>query len=177
MADSRGFANHRENDSRWQTGVFAMGQAIAVRTVDSCVQEHQRKIAQIVASPPSRPAPAGRYPNRPARNNAWTEARRRPLQWPIDRPAPGFSDAVSPHIDHLTVGLYPLSRNCCPPHAQKLCHHLRRNLVGDQRHLGNATRSGIRERVKDAVTVVVEGDRAQLWLRARGGQSCRDNIG
>jgi hypothetical protein len=97
--------------------VFAMGQAIAVRTVDSCVQEHQRKIAQIVASPPSRPAPAGRYPNRPARNNAWTEARRRPLQWPIDRPAPGFSDAVSPHIDHLTVGLYPLSRNCCPPHA------------------------------------------------------------
>jgi hypothetical protein len=73
--------------------------------------------------------------------------------------------------------LYPLSRNCCPPHAQKLCHHLRRNLVGDQRHLGNATRSGIRERLKDAVTVVVEGDRAQLWLRARGGQSCRDNIG
>src|SRR5262245_28198623 len=32
MADSRAFANHRENDSRWQTGVFAMGQAIAVRT-------------------------------------------------------------------------------------------------------------------------------------------------
>src|SRR5437879_7552070 len=83
MADSRGFANHRENDSRWQTGVFAMGQVIAVRTVDSCEQEHQRKIAQIVASPPSRPAPAGRHPNRPARNNAWTEARRRPLQWPI----------------------------------------------------------------------------------------------
>src|SRR5260370_41402565 len=32
MADSRGFANQRENDSRWQTGAFAMGQAIAVRT-------------------------------------------------------------------------------------------------------------------------------------------------
>src|SRR5712671_4189826 len=32
MAESRGFANQRENDSRWQTGAFAMGQAIAVRT-------------------------------------------------------------------------------------------------------------------------------------------------
>ena len=32
MADSRGFANQGENDSRWQTGAFAMGQAIAVRT-------------------------------------------------------------------------------------------------------------------------------------------------
>src|SRR5258707_4059043 len=32
MADSRGFANQRENDSTWQTGAFAMGQAIAVRT-------------------------------------------------------------------------------------------------------------------------------------------------
>src|SRR6266404_1554376 len=32
MADSRGFANQRENDSRWQTGAFAMGQAIAVQT-------------------------------------------------------------------------------------------------------------------------------------------------
>src|SRR6202007_2673310 len=32
MADSRGFANQRENDSRWQTGAFAMGQPIAVRT-------------------------------------------------------------------------------------------------------------------------------------------------
>jgi len=32
MADSLGFANQRKNDSRWQTGAFAMGQPIAVRT-------------------------------------------------------------------------------------------------------------------------------------------------
>jgi hypothetical protein len=75
--------------------------------------------------------------------------------------SPGFGDAVSPHINHLTVGLYRLSRNCYPSHTQKLCHHLRRNLVGDQRRLGHAKRSGIREKLKDAATVVVERDRAQ----------------
>ena len=38
-----------------------------------------------------------------------------------------------------------------PAHAQKkLCHHLRRNLVGDQRRLTDATWPGIREKLKDA---------------------------
>src|SRR5260370_12118419 len=32
MADSVGSDNQEENDSRWQRGAFAMGQAIAVRT-------------------------------------------------------------------------------------------------------------------------------------------------
>jgi hypothetical protein len=87
---------------------------------------------------------------------------KRLLQWRIDRPAAGFGDPVSPHIDHLTAGSYCLGRNCCPPHAQKLCHHLRRNLVGDQRRLGNATWSGGRQKLKNAATVVVERNRAQL---------------
>ena len=106
-----------------------------------------------------------------------TSTPKRPLQWRIDCPAPGFGDPVSPHIDHLTAGSYRLGRNCCPPHAQKLCYHLRRNLIGDQRRLGDATRFGVRQKLKNAATVVVERDRAQLWLRARGGQSCLDSIG
>src|SRR5215475_9909686 len=76
--------------------------------------------------------------------------------------SPGFGDPVSPHIDHLTAGTYHLGRNCCPPHAQKLCHHLRRNLVGDQSRLGDATWSGARQKFKNAATVVVERNRAQL---------------
>jgi hypothetical protein len=76
---------------------------------------------------------------------------------------------VSPHIDRLTVSLYALGRNCYPSHAQKLCHHLRRNLVGDQRHLGDAKRSSIGKKLKDAATVVVEGDHTQLWLQEGGG--------
>jgi len=91
--------------------------------------------------------------------------------------SPGFGDAVSPHIDYLAAGSYSLCRNCCPADAQKFCHHLRRNLIGDQRRLGDAIWSGVREKLKDAATVVVERDGAQLWLRARGGQSCLDSIG
>lgn len=115
---------------------------------------------------------------RATRNNAWLGSRQEGrLQRPIDRPAPGFGDTVSSHIDHLTVGLYPLSRNCYPAHAQELRHHLRGNLVGNERRLGDAKRSGIREKLKDASTVVVERDRVQLWLRGRGGQSRLDSIG
>jgi hypothetical protein len=87
------------------------------------------------------------------------------LQWHIDRPAPGVGDAVSPHFDHLTAGLYRLGRNCSPPHAQKLGHHLRRIFVGNQRRLGDATRSSARQKLKDAATVVIERDRVQSPLR------------
>src|SRR5215470_6387460 len=90
---------------------------------------------------------------------------KRPLQWRIDCPAPGFSDPVSPLIDQLAGGSYPLSRNCCPPDAQKLRHHLRRSLIGDQRRLGDAIWSGVRQKLKDAASVVVQRDRAQLLLR------------
>jgi len=89
----------------------------------------------------------------------------RPLQRHIDCPAPGIGDPVSPHIDHLAARSYRLGRNCCPPDAQKLCHHLRRNLVGDQRRLGDAMWSGVRQKLKDTPPVVVKRDRAQLPLR------------
>jgi hypothetical protein len=86
---------------------------------------------------------------------------KRPLQWHIDCPAPGFGDPVTPHIDRLAVGSYRLGRNCCPPDAQKLRHHLRRNVVGDQRRFSNAIWSGVRQKLKDAPSVVVQKDRAQ----------------
>ena len=83
----------------------------------------------------------------------------------FDRQASGFGDPVSPHIDRLSAGSDRLGRNCCPPDAQKLCQHLRRNLVGDQRRLGDAAWSSVRQKLKDAATVVVERNRAQLPLR------------
>ncbi len=94
-----------------------------------------------------------------------TSTPKRPLQWRIDCPAPGFGDPVSPHIDHLAAGSHRLGGDCCPPDAQKLCHRLRRNLVGDQCRLGDATWSGVCKKLKDAPPVVVQRDRAQLPLR------------
>jgi hypothetical protein len=90
---------------------------------------------------------------------------KRPLWWRIDCPAPSFGDSVSPHVDRLAAGSYRLGRDCCPPDAQKLRHHLRRNLVGDQRRLGDAIWPGVRQKLKNAPSVVVQRDRAQLPLR------------
>jgi hypothetical protein len=87
------------------------------------------------------------------------------LQRHIDCPAPGFGDDASPHIDHLAAASYRLGRNCCPSDAQKLCHHLRCNVVSDQRRFGDAIWSGVRQKFKDAPSVVVQRDRAQLPLR------------
>ncbi len=78
----------------------------------------------------------------------------------------------APHKENARLGKthqLPLAANEKADHPlndlAKLCHHLRRNLVGDQRRLGDATRSGIRQKLKDAATVVVKRERAQLPLR------------
>jgi hypothetical protein len=83
---------------------------------------------------------------------------------PFDRLPAGIRDPIAPHVDRLCACPHCLSRHRGPSGAQKLCQYLRRNLVGDQRRLGDTTWSGVCQELEYTATVIIVRHRAQLAL-------------
>jgi hypothetical protein len=83
---------------------------------------------------------------------------------PFDSLSAGIRDPIAPHVDRLCACPHCLSRHRGPSGAQKLCQYLRRNLVGDQRRLGDTTWSGVCQELEYTATVIIVRHRAQLAL-------------